>query len=41
MDQNVSQPIYTQSANMVDYNNDGYLDYFACNDQGNNLLAKM
>ncbi len=40
MDQNVSQPIYTQSANMVDYNNDGYLDYFACNDQGNNLLVK-
>jgi hypothetical protein len=39
-DQNVSQPIYTQSANMVDYNNDGFLDYFACNDQGNNLLVK-
>lgn len=40
LDQNVGQLIYTQSANMVDFNNDGYLDYFACNDVGNNLLIK-
>ncbi len=29
--------IYTQAANAVDINNDGFLDYFACHDEGENI----
>jgi len=29
--------VYAQNSNLVDYNNDGYLDYFVCNDVGENL----
>ncbi len=30
--------IYTQASNVIDINNDGFLDYFACNDDGDNLI---
>jgi hypothetical protein len=32
--------IYTQAANVIDFNNDGFLDYFACHDEGNNLMLQ-
>ncbi|MBK8701414.1 MAG: VCBS repeat-containing protein [Saprospiraceae bacterium] len=40
LQQNINKAIYTQSANMVDFDNNGFLDYFACNDEGNSLLAR-
>ena len=40
LSQNISRPIYTQSTNTVDFDNDGYLDYFACNDEASSLLLK-
>jgi hypothetical protein len=38
--QNVGPLIYTQAANVIDFNNDGFLDYFACHDEGNNLMLQ-
>jgi hypothetical protein len=29
--------VYAQGANLADINNDGYLDFFLCNDEGDNL----
>jgi hypothetical protein len=36
--QNITNSIYAQAANIVDINNDGYLDYFVCHDEGNNSI---
>ncbi len=38
--QDIQPLIYTQAANVIDFNNDGYLDYFACHDEGANLMLQ-
>ena len=32
------QSIYAQNSNLVDLNNDGFLDFFVCNDDGESLM---
>ncbi len=38
--QDIQPLIYTQAANVIDFNNDGYLDYFGCHDEGANLMLQ-
>ncbi|MEE9439147.1 MAG: FG-GAP-like repeat-containing protein [Saprospiraceae bacterium] len=33
-----TQSIFSQNSNLVDINNDGFLDFFVCNDDGENLI---
>lgn len=33
-----TDPVYSQNSNLVDLNNDGYLDFFVCNDDGESLF---
>jgi hypothetical protein len=32
----ITPPVFSQNTNLVDYNNDGFLDLFVCNDVGEN-----